>query len=76
VTSLGFKIFFMFATIDIGFIAVFAYMLPETAGKSLEEMDVMFGAVSAEDRKKDIAKAERALGHVDNDSASEEKQQA
>jgi hypothetical protein len=76
--DLGFKLFMMFATINIGGMAVFslsvnlganylidAYtminrFLPETKGRSLEEMDIIFGSVSAESREAFI---ERALDH-------------
>jgi hypothetical protein len=37
-------------------------LLPETKGRSLEEMDIIFGAVSAESREAFI---ERALDHGD-----------
>ncbi|KAG6849071.1 hypothetical protein H0H93_011525 [Arthromyces matolae] len=41
ITNLGYKIFLMFATINIGAMATFAYFLPETKGLSLEEMAVL-----------------------------------
>lgn len=58
--DLGFKLFMMFATINIGGMAVFSLFLPETKGRSLEEMDIIFGSVSAESREAFI---ERALDH-------------
>ena len=61
VTNLGYKLFFMFGTINIGGMALFSLLLPETKGRSLEEMDVIFGAVSADQRQADILKQERAL---------------
>ena len=64
VTDLGYKIFLMFATINIGGMAVFSYFLPETKNKSLEEMDILFGSITAEARQRDIVKAE----HVIDDS--------
>ena len=39
-------------------------IIPETKGISLEEMDVIFGAVSSEAREAFIRKEERALGDV------------
>jgi hypothetical protein len=33
-------------------------MIPETKGRSLEEMDIVFGAVSADDRAANIARHE------------------
>ncbi|KIK70020.1 hypothetical protein GYMLUDRAFT_255229 [Collybiopsis luxurians FD-317 M1] len=51
-TELGYKLFITFASVCI-FNAVFALLIPETKGKSLEEMDI-FGAVDAQKRQKDI----------------------
>ncbi|KAF8530913.1 putative high-affinity glucose transporter of the major facilitator superfamily [Gautieria morchelliformis] len=45
-------LFFFFASINI-FSCVYAFLLPETRGLSLEDMDVLFGAVSAESRLRD-----------------------
>lgn len=88
VTDLGYKIFLMFATINIGAMATFSLcvsfaspatlplsphmylrplpcflvhirLIPETKGRSLEEMDVIFGSVSADQRQRDIARQER-----------------
>ena len=59
VTDLGYKIFLMFATINIAGMGTFALLIPETKGRSLEEMDIIFGAVSADKRQADIAKQER-----------------
>lgn len=53
----------MFGTINIAGMAMFALLLPETKGRSLEEMDIVFGSVSAEKRNADIQKEERALDH-------------
>lgn len=36
--------------------AVFAWMLPETKGLSLEQMDVLFGVVDESTRQHDIEK--------------------
>ncbi|KAG9312420.1 general substrate transporter [Chiua virens] len=59
--NLGYKLFMMFATINIGGMAVFSLMIPETRGRSLEEMDIVFGAVSEEAREVFIQRQERAL---------------
>ncbi|KAJ4493449.1 general substrate transporter [Lentinula edodes] len=58
---LGFKFFLMFATINIGAMGTFSLLIPETKGRSLEEMDIIFGSVSAEKRSADVAKFEHAL---------------
>ncbi|TFK68388.1 sugar transporter [Pluteus cervinus] len=69
-TALGWKLFIMFATINIGAMGVFSLLIPETKGKSLEEMDVIFGSVSAEARRAQIDRQHRVLdaetghGHV------------
>ncbi|KAG8969324.1 hypothetical protein FRC03_003425 [Tulasnella sp. 419] len=71
-TALGWKLFITFATINIGGMAVFSYLLPETKGKSLEEMDIIFGAVTAEDRQRDIQKAAHVVdGEEPSSSASD-----
>ncbi|KAF7797263.1 hypothetical protein EIP86_008456 [Pleurotus ostreatoroseus] len=62
-TDLGYKLFFMFATINIGGMAIFCLLIPETKGRSLEEMDIIFGAVQADKRQADIEKEERAIDH-------------
>ena len=37
-------------------------LIPETKGRSLEEMDIIFGAVKEDKRMKDIAAQERGMG--------------
>ncbi|TBU21731.1 general substrate transporter [Dichomitus squalens] len=71
VSDLGYKIFLMFATINIGAMATFALLIPETKGRSLEEMDIIFGSVSADQRQADISKREQALEHEKNETRSE-----
>jgi len=55
------NLFFMFATINIGGMFVFSLLIPETKGRSLEEMDIIFGSVSQEHRVADIEKAHRVI---------------
>jgi len=43
ITNLGYKIFIMVATVKVGAMATFSLLLPETKGKSLGEMDIIFG---------------------------------
>jgi len=59
VTDLGYKIFLMFGTINIAGMAVFTLLIPETKGRSLEEMDIIFGSVKEDQRQADIARQER-----------------
>ncbi|TFK35699.1 sugar transporter [Crucibulum laeve] len=64
ITNLGYKIFLMFATVNIGAMAVFSLLIPETKGRSLEEMDVIFGSISAEQRQADIDRQQN--GNLDH----------
>jgi hypothetical protein len=47
--------FFFFAAINV-FSAILAFFLPETQGRSLESMDVLFGSITQEQRDADIAR--------------------
>ncbi|KAJ7050082.1 general substrate transporter [Mycena amicta] len=71
ITSLGYKIFLMFGTINIGAMAVFSLIIPETKGRSLEDMDIIFGATTQEARSANIAARETELDaevrHHDHD---------
>ncbi|EDR12046.1 uncharacterized protein LACBIDRAFT_183424 [Laccaria bicolor S238N-H82] len=58
ITNLGFKIFFMFGTINIVAMGAFSLAIPETKGRSLEDMDIIFGSISAEERQAHIVKQE------------------
>ncbi|KAJ7599666.1 general substrate transporter [Mycena floridula] len=60
-TNLGYKMFLMFATVNIAGMGVFSLMIPETQGRSLEEMDIIFGSVTAEDRDARIKLEEKEL---------------
>lgn len=60
-TKLVSKLFFMFATINIGGMFVFSLLIPETKGRSLEEMDIIFGSISKEERERDIAQAHQDI---------------
>ncbi|PFH45615.1 hypothetical protein AMATHDRAFT_71376 [Amanita thiersii Skay4041] len=66
VSDLGWKIFIMFATVNVGAMGTFSLLIPETKGKSLEEMDIIFGAVSADERQTYITQTQRALGKHDS----------
>ncbi|PPQ99278.1 hypothetical protein CVT24_009278, partial [Panaeolus cyanescens] len=59
VTSLGYKMFLMFASFNVGALGLFSILIPETKGRSLEEMDIIFGAISAEQRQADVEKVQR-----------------
>ncbi|KAG5351841.1 hypothetical protein C0989_004731 [Termitomyces sp. Mn162] len=58
IARLGYGIFFLFGVVNIGAMAVFAFFLPETKGRSLEDMDVIFGSVTAEARAAHVAERE------------------
>ncbi|KAF5386383.1 hypothetical protein D9757_006717 [Collybiopsis confluens] len=63
-TQLGWKMFIMFGTVNIGALAVFSLravrLIPETKGVSLEEMDI-FGAIDKQKRQDDITAQTFAL---------------
>jgi hypothetical protein len=40
---------------------VFSIFIPETKGRSLEEMDIIFGAVSREKREQDVIRAQQGM---------------
>ncbi|KAF9068739.1 general substrate transporter [Rhodocollybia butyracea] len=66
--ELRFKFFFMFAAVNIGGMGVFSLLIPETKGRSLEEMDIIFGSISSEKRAADVAKFEHAFEHREDGS--------
>ena len=52
--------------------ATCAFFLPETKGRSLEDMDIIFGAITQEQRDLDIAaRVERAEKGLEYDPESE-----
>ena len=61
IADLGWKVFVMFASINIGGMFVFSMIIPETKGRSLEEMDVIFGAVTREEREEKVKQTEKEL---------------
>ncbi|KAI0270192.1 general substrate transporter [Russula aff. rugulosa BPL654] len=63
-TRLGYKMFLVFASLNVGAMAPFSLIIPETKGRSLEEMDIVFGAVSAVDRAANIARHKHEVANV------------
>lgn len=61
VNNLGWKIFIMFATVNVGAMLPFSLLIPETKGRSLEEMDVIFGSVSAAEHAARIKESEKQI---------------
>ena len=61
ITNLGYKIFIMFATVNVGAMATFWLLLPQTKGKSLEQMDIIFGAVSQAERQAYIDRRQKGI---------------
>lgn len=59
----GYKVFLVYGTINIVAMIPFALWIPETKGKSLEEMDVVFGAVSAHGRQAHIEERQKGELH-------------
>ncbi|KAG6815293.1 hypothetical protein H0H87_003246 [Tephrocybe sp. NHM501043] len=70
ITKIGFKIFLMFGTVNIGAMGLFSLFIPETKGRSLEDMDVIFGAITAKEHAAHIAEHKRAHDHTKNDTRS------
>ncbi|EPQ26203.1 uncharacterized protein PFL1_06138 [Pseudozyma flocculosa PF-1] len=75
IEDMGYKAFFFFGALNIGGFAVFAFFLPETKNKSLEDMDIIFGSITQEQRDRDMAKAQEDIdyskahvGHLDSES--------
>ena len=63
----------MYAAVNIAAMGTFSLIIPETKGRSLEEMDIIFGAVSAETRQQDIERyqvSSRGTGDGYRSSAS------
>lgn len=69
--NLGFNLFITFGAVNI-FNSGFGFLLPETKGKSLEEMDVIFGFVSKEQREEAVHRVERDFHLGSSDVASGE----
>jgi len=70
VTNLGWKLFIMYASINVGAMGTFSLVIPETKGRSLEEMDIIFGAVSAETRRQDIERQQATFGRPGDEDVS------
>jgi hypothetical protein len=51
------KVHFTYSLSDDSFSVL--RLIPETKGRSLEDMDVIFGSISAEERQADIKKHEK-----------------
>jgi len=46
------------------FYILFHRLIPETKGRTLEEMDIIFGTINAEDRAKNIARQEHEISNA------------
>lgn len=63
IDALDYKIFFFFGCINVVAFSAFVFFLPETKGKSLEEMDVIFGSVSKGEREAHVRDQQDGLEH-------------
>ncbi|CUA74420.1 putative quinate permease [Rhizoctonia solani] len=61
--KLGWKTWMLFASLNLGGAIICWFICPETKGLSMEELDILFGAISAEQRAADIEKV--LQGHAD-----------
>ncbi|CAE6519470.1 unnamed protein product, partial [Rhizoctonia solani] len=61
--KLGWKTWMLFASLNLGGAILCWFICPETKGLSMEELDILFGAISAEQRAADIEKV--LQGHAD-----------
>ncbi|CAE7098376.1 unnamed protein product [Rhizoctonia solani] len=61
--KLGWKTWMLFASLNLGGAIICWFICPETKGLNMEELDILFGAVSAEQRAADIEKV--LQGHAD-----------
>ena len=74
INNIGWRTFIMFGIFCTAMGVFVLFFLKETSGRSLEDTDILFGAVSEEQRRKDVemAKAEEYKGdglggeHVDH----------
>ncbi|KAN0063601.1 hypothetical protein ACQY0O_004049 [Thecaphora frezii] len=64
IADMGYKVFFFFGALNIGGFAVFAFFLPETKNRSLEEMDVIFGSITQEERDRDRVRAQDEIDYA------------
>jgi hypothetical protein len=72
INSIGWRTFIMFGCFCTAMGAFVLIFLKDTTGRSLEEMDILFGAVTPEQRRKDVElavaeeyKADPHAQHVD-----------
>lgn len=61
ILKMGWKYWMFLGTMN-ALCLTFAWFLPETRGKTLEELDVVFGVVAEEDRQRDIEVHYKAEG--------------
>lgn len=54
VTNIGYRIFIMFGIFCMANAAFAFFLMKETKGRTLEDMDILFGAVTEEQRRADI----------------------
>lgn len=71
VNTLGYKLFFVFGTMNLGPMLLFSILIPETKGRSLEDMDVIFGSITPEQRQEDIARREQKIAEGTHGSDEE-----
>jgi hypothetical protein len=70
IANIGFKTWMVFGTANI-LGCIYSIFLPETGDRTLEEMDILFGNIDEETRRKDIEARLVEETHVDRTSESQ-----
>lgn len=75
VNNIGWRTFIMFGCFCFGMATFVLLFIPETKQLTLEEIDVLFGAVDSTRRQQDVenALAERKLSHAEENEGMEER---
>ncbi|PAV16773.1 general substrate transporter [Pyrrhoderma noxium] len=70
VRALGWKIFVLYGSLNIALLFPFSLWIPETKGRGLEEMDVIFGAIPKDQHEAKLAESEQAISNLHQDRES------
>ena len=73
INHIGWRTFIMFGVFCIGMCAFVTIFIKETKGKTLEEMDVLFGAVDAQTRRQDVERVLQSEKAGDTETLEDKK---